>query len=142
MKKEVDFSHGVRGKYAGQRLRIVGDPKMARQNTGGGRYVVTLPGGIEFDVYAGSQGAARQAARDYFGRPHLPRGTKITLAAQPLAESAQVTAIGETAVVVLPKKVLRKLKAQFGDTLYFVETHKGIELTSERIMSEALKKPA
>jgi hypothetical protein len=142
MKKEVDFSHGVRGKYASQRLRIVGDPKMARQKTGGCRYVVTLPGGVEFDVYARNNGAARQAACDYFGRPHLPKGTRITLAAQPLAESAQVTAIGETAVVVLPKKVLRKLKAQFGDTLYFVETHKGIELTSERIMAEALKKPA
>ena len=42
------------------------------------RYVVTLPGGIEFDVYARNKGAARQAARDYFGRPHLPRGTRIT----------------------------------------------------------------
>jgi len=142
MRKEVDFSHGVRGKYAGRRLRIVGDPKMARPKAGDRRYVVTLPGGVEFDVSARNKAAARQAACDYFGRPHLPRGTRIALVAQPVAESAQVTAIGETAIVVLPKRVLRKLKAQFGDTLYFVETHNGIELTSEHLMSEALKKPA
>jgi hypothetical protein len=30
MKKEIDFSRGVRGKYAGKRIRIVGDKKKSR----------------------------------------------------------------------------------------------------------------
>jgi hypothetical protein len=30
MKKEIDFSRGVRGKYAGKKIRIVGDPKAKR----------------------------------------------------------------------------------------------------------------
>ncbi|MDQ3013773.1 MAG: hypothetical protein M3X11_24095 [Acidobacteriota bacterium] len=142
MKKEIDFSGGVRGKYAGQRLRIVGDPKARLQKPGDRCYLVILPGGVEFDVHASSKVAARQAATDYFGRGRLPKGTKIVPAVKPAVESAQVTALGDLDVIVLPKTILRKLNVQSGQPLYFVETHNGVELTSESAMPEALKKSA
>lgn len=142
MKKEIDFSQGERGKYAGRRLRIVGDPKMRRQKPGEHRYVLTLPNNIEFDVFAENKTAARQTAINYFGRGRLPKGAKITLADHSLAESAQVTAIGSETVVALPKSVLRKLNVHSGDALYFVEKDNGIELTSETALPRALKKSA
>lgn len=33
MKKEIDFSQGVRGKYAGKKLRIIGDPKKRKAHS-------------------------------------------------------------------------------------------------------------
>lgn len=142
MKKEVDFSRGTRGKYAGRRLRIVGDRKLANQKQGERRYLVTLPSGVEFEIFATNKTTARQSAIDYFGRGRLPKGVKITLADEPKIESAQITAIGSEAIVVLPKRVLRKLKVQSGDELYFVEKDDAIELSSEPIVPEALKKSA
>ena len=143
MKKEIDFSNGVRGKYAGKRMRIIGDPTAPPQpKAGDRRYVVTLPGGVEFDIYAPNKAAARQAATAYYGHAHLPKGTDISMAMQQPAESAQVTAVGETAVVVLPKRILRKLKVRFGDTLYFVETNNRIELIPGHTMADALNKAA
>lgn len=142
MKKEIDFSRGVRNKFAGQRLKIVGDPKSPPPKLGDRHYVVTLPGGIELDVFASNKSTARQAAQDYFGQRRLPKGTTVAPAANPAMESAQVTAIGEAAIIVLPKKVLHKLKVQTGDPLYFVETLNGVELTSESTMLKALKKLA
>ncbi len=142
MKKEVDFSRGTRGKYAGQRLRIVGDAKLTRQKEGERRYLVKLPSGVEFDVFAVNKTAARQSVIDFFGRGRLPKGAKITLADKTKFESAQITAIGSEAVVVLPKRIMRKLKVRSGDELYFVEKDNGIELSSEPIVPEALKKSA
>lgn len=142
MKKEIDFSQGVRGKYAGQRLRLVGDAKARIQKPDEHRYLVNLSGGIEFEVFAANKPTARQAALDYFGRGRLPKGTKITLADKLPVEFAQVTAIGSETVVALPKSVVRKPKVQTGDALYFVETATGIELTSKSGMLEVLKKSA
>ena len=41
----------------------------------------------------------------------------------------KVTTVGNSAGVVLPKEVLQHLRVQKGDTLYVLETPKGIELT-------------
>lgn len=41
----------------------------------------------------------------------------------------KVTTVGNSAGVVLPKEVLQHLRVQKGDTLYAIETPKGIELT-------------
>lgn len=142
MKKEVDFSQAVRGKYAGQRLRIVGAPQTQQRQADDRCYTVTLPGRIEFDVYAPNKARARQAALASFGQGRLPKGTKIALATQAPVGSAQITAIGAETVVVLPKRVLHKLKVQSGDALYFVETPAGVELVSERLVSASLKKSA
>lgn len=142
MKKEVDFSRAVRGKYAGRRLRIVGDPQTQPPKADDRRYTVTLPGRIEFDVYAPNKAGARQAALAYFGRGRLPKGAKIALATQSTVDAAQVTAIGAETVVVLPKKVLHRLQVRSGDALYFVATPTGVELVSERLMSESFKKSA
>lgn len=142
MKKEIDFSRGVRGQYAGQRLRIVGDEQSSERKIGDRCYTVTLPGGIEFNVYAPNKTGARQAALAYFGRGRLPKGAKITPAIAPSVVSAQVTAIGAETVVVLPKRVLRKLKVQAGDALFFVDTPTGIELVAKPILADSLKKSA
>ena len=42
----------------------------------------------------------------------------------------KVTTVGNSAGVVLPKEVLQHLRVQKGDTLYVLETPKGIELTA------------
>lgn len=142
MKKEVDFSRGVRGKYAGRRIRIIGDPKAVKQKAGDRHYLVILPSGVEFDVYASNKVVARRSATDYFGRGRLPKGTKITQVVQSPVESAQVTAIGSETVVALPKSVLRKLNVHSGDALYFVEKENGIELASEIPLPKSLRKSA
>ena len=42
----------------------------------------------------------------------------------------KVTTVGNSAGVVLPREVLRHLRVEKGDTLYVLETPKGIELTA------------
>lgn len=44
--------------------------------------------------------------------------------------SLKITAIGNSAGVILPKEVLAKLRVDKGDMLYAVETANGVELTS------------
>lgn len=41
----------------------------------------------------------------------------------------KVTAVGNSAGVVLPKEVLSRLKVQKGDTLYLTETSDGYQIT-------------
>jgi putative addiction module antidote len=41
----------------------------------------------------------------------------------------KVTTVGNSAGIVLPKEVLERLRVQKGDTLYVLETPRGIELT-------------
>ena len=41
----------------------------------------------------------------------------------------KVTTVGNSAGIVLPREVLQHLRVDKGDTLYAVETPKGIELT-------------
>lgn len=41
----------------------------------------------------------------------------------------KITAIGNSAGVVLPKELLAKLRVEKGDSLFVVETPNGIELT-------------
>jgi putative addiction module antidote len=60
----------------------------------------------------------------------------------------KITAIGNSAGVILPREVLERLRVEKGDTLYLLETPQGIELTpydpefadqmaeAERIMRE------
>lgn len=40
-----------------------------------------------------------------------------------------ITTIGNSAGVILPKEILEKLRVSKGDTLFAIETSKGIELT-------------
>jgi putative addiction module antidote len=42
----------------------------------------------------------------------------------------KVTTVGNSAGIVLPKEVLERLRVQKGDTLYVLETPRGIELTA------------
>jgi len=44
-------------------------------------------------------------------------------------KSLKITAIGNSAGVILPKEFLDKLRVDKGDTLHVVETPRGIELT-------------
>ena len=41
----------------------------------------------------------------------------------------KITAIGNSTGVILPKEILEKLRVSKGDTLFAIETSKGIELT-------------
>ncbi|WP_193211745.1 AbrB/MazE/SpoVT family DNA-binding domain-containing protein [Luteolibacter marinus] len=42
----------------------------------------------------------------------------------------KITAIGNSAGVILPKEVLEKLRVEKGDTLFLTETPNGIELSA------------
>ena len=46
-----------------------------------------------------------------------------------MASSVRVTAIGNSAGVILPKEVLARMSVGKGDELFLVETDRGIELT-------------
>ncbi len=69
----------------------------------------------------------------------------------------KVTTVGNSAGIILPRDILERLRVEKGDTLYVLETPKGIELTpynpelakqmdeAEKVMREdrdALKKLA
>ena len=41
----------------------------------------------------------------------------------------KVTTVGNSAGIVLPKELLERLRVEKGDTLYVLETPRGIELT-------------
>ena len=41
----------------------------------------------------------------------------------------KITTIGNSTGVILPKEILEKLRVSKGDTLFAIETSKGIELT-------------
>jgi putative addiction module antidote len=44
-------------------------------------------------------------------------------------QSLKITAIGNSAGIILPKEVLGRLKVEKGDSLYLVETPEGYRLT-------------
>jgi putative addiction module antidote len=46
-----------------------------------------------------------------------------------MATSVKITAIGNSAGVILPREVMAKLHVEKGDQLYIIETPNGIELT-------------
>lgn len=46
------------------------------------------------------------------------------------ATTVKITAIGNSAGIILPKEVLAKLNVVKGDSLYLLDTPTGIELTS------------
>jgi putative addiction module antidote len=41
----------------------------------------------------------------------------------------KLTAVGNSVGIILPKEILRRLRVEKGDTLYVLETSRGIELT-------------
>ncbi|MFQ5591968.1 MAG: AbrB/MazE/SpoVT family DNA-binding domain-containing protein [Phycisphaerae bacterium] len=43
--------------------------------------------------------------------------------------TVKVTTVGNSAGIVLPRELLERLRVEKGDTLYALETPKGIELT-------------
>ncbi len=43
--------------------------------------------------------------------------------------SVKVVAVGNSTGVILPKEIVQRLRVEKGDTLYVLETPKGIELT-------------
>jgi putative addiction module antidote len=45
------------------------------------------------------------------------------------ATTVKITAIGNSAGIILPKEVLAKLKVAKGDSLYLLDTPDGVELT-------------
>lgn len=45
-------------------------------------------------------------------------------------EKVKVTTIGSSVGIVLPKSVLTKLRVQKGDTISFIETPNGLEITA------------
>lgn len=46
-----------------------------------------------------------------------------------MTSKLKVTTIGNSTGVILPKEILEKLRVTKGDTLFAIETSKGIELT-------------
>jgi len=46
-----------------------------------------------------------------------------------MATKLKVTTIGNSTGIILPKEMLEKLRVSKGDTLFAIETSKGIELT-------------
>ena len=46
-----------------------------------------------------------------------------------MSTTVKLTTIGNSTGVVLPKEILERLRAVKGDTLYVLETARGIELT-------------
>ena len=46
-----------------------------------------------------------------------------------MTNTLKIVTVGNSVGVVLPKEILEKLRAQKGDTIYALETSKGIELT-------------
>ena len=47
-----------------------------------------------------------------------------------MTNTLKVTTVGNSIGVVLPKDILEKLRVTKGDTLFAIETSKGIELTA------------
>lgn len=46
-----------------------------------------------------------------------------------MASAVKITTIGNSVGIILPKEVLAKLKVAKGDSLYFLDTPEGVELT-------------
>ncbi len=46
-----------------------------------------------------------------------------------MTNALKITTIGNSTGVILPKEILEKLRVSKGDTLFAIETTKGIELT-------------
>lgn len=46
-----------------------------------------------------------------------------------MTSKLKITTIGNSTRVILPKEILEKLRVSKGDTLFAIETSKGIELT-------------
>ncbi len=46
-----------------------------------------------------------------------------------MTNKLKITTIGNSTGIILPKEILEKLRVSKGDTLFAVETSKGIELT-------------
>jgi putative addiction module antidote len=47
-----------------------------------------------------------------------------------MTNKLKITTIGNSTGIILPKELLEKLRVSKGDTLFAVETSKGIELTA------------
>ncbi|MDQ3131361.1 MAG: AbrB/MazE/SpoVT family DNA-binding domain-containing protein [Acidobacteriota bacterium] len=47
-----------------------------------------------------------------------------------MTSKLKITAIGNSTGIILPRDILEKLRVSKGDTLFAVETGKGIELTA------------
>lgn len=47
-----------------------------------------------------------------------------------MTSKLKITAIGNSTGVILPREILEKLRVSKGDTLFAIETVKGIELTA------------
>ncbi len=47
-----------------------------------------------------------------------------------MTNKLKITTIGNSTGVILPKELLEKLRVSKGDTLFAIETSKGIELTA------------
>jgi putative addiction module antidote len=47
-----------------------------------------------------------------------------------MTNKLKITTIGNSTGVILPKEILEKLRVSKGDTLFAIETAKGIELTA------------
>jgi len=46
-----------------------------------------------------------------------------------MTSKLKITTIGNSTGIILPKEILEKLRVSKGDTLFAIETSKGIELT-------------
>jgi putative addiction module antidote len=46
-----------------------------------------------------------------------------------MTSKLKITTVGNSTGIILPKEILEKLRVSKGDTLFAVETSKGIELT-------------
>ncbi|MDQ2832764.1 MAG: AbrB/MazE/SpoVT family DNA-binding domain-containing protein [Acidobacteriota bacterium] len=49
-----------------------------------------------------------------------------------MGTTVKVTAIGNSAGIILPKEVLAKLRVEKGDSLYIVDAPDGVQLTAYR----------
>lgn len=49
-----------------------------------------------------------------------------------MGTAVKVTAIGNSAGIILPKEVLAKLRVEKGDSLYIVDAPDGVQLTAYR----------
>jgi len=81
MKKEIDFSRGVRGKYIGKNIRIVGDRRRKKiANSKGQTYFFVKHSLVIAEIIAANRDEALHAFLDKFRIARMPRGVVMAVA--------------------------------------------------------------
>ncbi len=85
MKKLMTFKNGVRGKYAGMKLTVVGDRRL-RKNPEGMEFLLSWPDGSRtIKIIAPNQAEARREFLRKFNLEKMPAGMRIEQVAEKVA---------------------------------------------------------